>query len=84
MYQDYLKFYPGFPIEGVNFVDVLPFLQDKEVFTAITRDLGALCASPNVVAHSVRPALATRVMLPQNELTPTPRRSVRRGRNASS
>ena len=54
MYQDCLKFYPGFPIEGVNFVDVLPLMQDKEVFTAVIRDLGALCASPNVAAPEAR------------------------------
>lgn len=54
MYQDYLKYYPGFPIEGVNFVDILPFLLEKEVFTAITRDVGALCASPNVAAPEAR------------------------------
>ena len=45
MYQDYLKFYPDFPIKGVNFVDVLPFMQDKELFRNMTRDLGVLCAS---------------------------------------
>ena len=63
MYQDYLKFYPDFPIKGVNFVDVLPFMQDKEVFTAITRDLGALCASPNVVAPEARGFLFASPML---------------------
>ena len=63
MYQDYLKFYPDFPTKGVNFVDVLPFMQDKEVFTAITRDLGALCASPNVVAPEARGFLFASPML---------------------
>ena len=63
MYQDYLKFYPDFPIKGVNFVDVLPVMQDKEVFTAITRDLGALCASPNVVAPEARGFLFASPML---------------------
>lgn len=63
MYQDHLKFYPDFPIKGVNFVDVLPFMQDKEVFTAITRDLGALCASPNVVAPEARGFLFASPML---------------------
>ena len=63
MYQDYLEFYPAFPIKGVNFGDVLPFLQDKEVFTAITRDLGALCASPNVVAPEARGFLFASPML---------------------
>lgn len=63
MYQDYLKFYPGFPIEGVNFVDVLPYMQDKEVFTSLIKDLGALCASPNVVAPEARGFLFASPML---------------------
>ena len=53
-YKDALKFYPDFPIKGVNFVDVIPFLQDKELFRGITRDLGVLCASPNVTAPEAR------------------------------
>jgi len=53
-YKEALKFYPDFPIPGVNFVDVIPFLQDKELFRAMTRDLGVLCASPNVTAPEAR------------------------------
>ena len=53
-YKESLKFYPDFPIKGVNFVDVIPFLQDRELFRAITRDLGVLCASPNVAAPEAR------------------------------
>ena len=53
-YKDALKFYPDFPIEGVNFVDVIPFLQDRELLRSATRDLGVLCASPNVAAPEAR------------------------------
>ena len=53
-YKEALKFYPDFPIPGVNFVDVIPFLQDKDLFRAMTRDLGVLCASPNVTAPEAR------------------------------
>ena len=53
-YKEALKFYPDFPIPGVNFVDVIPFLQDKGLFRAVTRDLGVLCASPNVTAPEAR------------------------------
>ena len=49
-YKDALKFYPDFPIEGVNFVDVIPFLQDKDLLRGAARDLGVLCSSPNVAA----------------------------------
>lgn len=62
-YKDAIKFYPDFPIEGVNFVDVIPFLQDKELFRSITRDLGVLCASPNIAAPEARGFLFATPML---------------------
>ncbi len=62
-YTQYLKFYPDFPIEGVNFVDILPFIQDKEVFTSLIKDLGALCCSPNIVAPEARGFLFAAPML---------------------
>ena len=63
MYQDYLKYYPDFPIKGVNFVDVLPFMQDKEIFTSIIKDLGKMADSPNVVAPEARGFLFAAPML---------------------
>jgi len=62
-YKDALKFYPDFPIPGVNFVDVIPFLQDKDLFRGITRDLGVLCASRNVAAPEARGFLFATPML---------------------
>ena len=37
-YTKYLKFYPGFPIEGVNFVDIMPLIQNKAVFKNVIND----------------------------------------------
>jgi len=54
MYEELLKYYPGFPIEGVNFVDIIPLMQDKDVFKKLIVDLGALVASPNVAAPEAR------------------------------
>lgn len=62
-YKDAIKFYPDFPIEGVNFVDVIPFMQDQQLFRNITRDLGLLCASPNVAAPEARGFLFATPML---------------------
>ncbi len=62
-YKKYLKFYPNFPIEGVNFVDIMPFIQDKALLTALTKDLGDLCASPNIVAPEARGFLFAAPML---------------------
>ena len=53
-YKQVLKFYPNFPIHGVNFVDIIPFLQDKEIFKALIDDIGRTCASPNILAPEAR------------------------------
>ena len=62
-YKQILKFYPNFPIEGVNFVDIMPFIQDKAVFTSLVKDLGKLCQSPNIVAPEARGFLFASPML---------------------
>ena len=62
-YKDVLNFYPDFPIEGVNFVDIIPFLQDKGVFKDLVDDIGAACDSPNIVAPEARGFLFTAPLL---------------------
>ena len=62
-YNSALKFYPNFPIEGVNFVDIIPFLQDKEVFKSLVDDIAKACTSPNIVAPEARGFLFTAPML---------------------
>jgi adenine phosphoribosyltransferase len=53
-YSKYIKFYPDFPIKGVNFVDIIPFLQDKALFRSLCDDLTAMCAAPNIAAPEAR------------------------------
>ena len=62
-YSKFIKFYPDFPIKGVNFVDIIPFLQDKALFKSLTDDLTALCAAPNVAAPEARGFLFAAPML---------------------
>lgn len=62
-YNDFIKFYPDFPIKGVNFVDIIPFLQDKELFRHLTDDLSAMCEAPNVAAPEARGFLFAAPML---------------------
>ena len=62
-YQKALKFYPDFPIKGVNFVDIIPFLQDNKVFRSLVDDIGRRCASPNIVAPEARGFLFTAPLL---------------------
>ena len=68
-YKKALKFYPDFPIKGVNFVDIIPFLQDKELFRSLTADLSTLCASANIAAPEARGFLFAAPMLSQDDKT---------------
>ncbi len=62
-YKEILKFYPDFPVAGVNFVDIIPFIQDKDVFKSLVMDLSALCDSPNIAAPEARGFLFAAPML---------------------
>jgi adenine phosphoribosyltransferase len=54
MYEEHLKFYPGFPKEGINFVDVIPLMQDKNVFNNLIEDLGKLVTASTIAAPEAR------------------------------
>ena len=62
-YKQFIKFYPDFPIKGVNFVDIIPFLQDKALFHSLVDDLAAMCATPNIAAPEARGFLFSAPML---------------------
>ena len=62
-YKKALKFYPDFPKPGIQFIDIIPLMQDKAMFKALTADLSALCASPNVAAPEARGFLFAAPML---------------------
>ena len=62
-YKKTLRFYPDFPIKGVNFVDIIPFLQDKGIFKELVDDIGKACASANIVAPEARGFLFTAPLL---------------------
>lgn len=49
-----IKFYPNWPKEGVNFVDLLPLLSDAETFGVIIEELGKHVTTPNVAAPEAR------------------------------
>jgi len=53
-YASFLKFYDGFPKKGVNFVDIMPFIQDRELLKSLVGDLGRMCDSPNLAAPEAR------------------------------
>ena len=50
MFEETLKFYQNFPKEGINFVDIMPFMQNKEVFTKLIGEIGKTVAAPEARA----------------------------------
>ena len=67
-YRQYLNFYPDFPIKGVNFVDIIPLIQNKQLFRRLTRDLAALCTAPNIAAPEARGFLFSTPMLYETDI----------------
>lgn len=49
-----LKYYKDFPKEGIVFVDIMPFLQNKEVFTRLMNAVGEACTTSTIVAPEAR------------------------------
>lgn len=52
--KDVLKYYKDFPKEGIIFVDIIPYLQDKAVFNELIAEVGRLSTAPNIVAPEAR------------------------------
>lgn len=67
-YKKYLNYYPDFPIKGVNFVDIIPLIQSKEVFRSLTKDLASMCAAPNIAAPEARGFLFSTPMLYDSDI----------------
>ncbi|MBP3383074.1 MAG: hypothetical protein J6K78_04105 [Tidjanibacter sp.] len=49
-----IQFYPDWPKEGVNFVDLLPLLSDAQIFGVIVEELGKHVTTPNIAAPEAR------------------------------
>jgi adenine phosphoribosyltransferase len=62
-FKDVLKFYPNFPSEGINFVDIMPFLQDRKVFSNLIAEIGKLVTAPSVAAPEARAFLFSTPLL---------------------
>ena len=49
-----MKYYKDFPKEGIVFVDIIPFLQNKSVFKQLTAKVAEACTTPNIIAPEAR------------------------------
>ncbi|MBP3762468.1 MAG: purine phosphoribosyltransferase family protein [Bacteroidales bacterium] len=54
MFEDIIRHYPDFPKPGIDFIDVLPFLHDKEAFNAAVREIDRLATTPNLATVEAR------------------------------
>ena len=54
MFEDTLKFYQDFPKVGIKFVDIMPYLQDRKIFTELIGEVGKLVTAPSVAAPEAR------------------------------
>ncbi len=54
MFEEVVKHYHNFPKEGIDFIDVLPFLGDKRVFTDAIRQIDTMCTAPTVATVEAR------------------------------
>ena len=52
--KEVLKYYKDFPKEGIVFVDIIPFLQNKAVFKELIAKVAEACTSPNIIAPEAR------------------------------
>lgn len=66
-YDSVFKHYPDFPIPGIDFIDIMPFLQDREAFRSIVHDLDDAVTAPNVATVEARGFLFAAPLLTESE-----------------
>ena len=54
MFENVIKHYLDFPKPGIDFIDVLPFLQDKEAFQQAVNEIDHLTTASNVATVEAR------------------------------
>lgn len=53
-YRDIINHYPDFPKPGIDFIDIIPFLSNKEAFSQLITDIDANVHCPNVITVEAR------------------------------
>ena len=65
--KEVLKFYKDFPKEGILFIDLIPFLQNKKTFSEIIAKLTEFTSAPNVATPEARGFLFAAPLLTASE-----------------
>lgn len=71
MFEEVIRHYPDFPKPGIDFIDVLPFLQNKQAFTSAVEEIDRLCTAPNVATVEARGFLFAAPLLCQSHRVKT-------------
>lgn len=67
-YHDIINHYPDFPKPGIDFIDIIPFLQNKEAFNQLIADIDAATHCPNVATVEARGFFFAAPLLTQSKL----------------
>ena len=67
-YKDVINHYPDFPKPGIDFIDIIPFMSNKEAYNQLVADLDANVHSPNVITVEARGFLFAAPLLTQSKL----------------
>lgn len=65
--KEILKYYKDFPKEGIIFVDIIPFMQNKRVFKELMNRVKVACTTPNIIAPEARGFLFAAPLLTEAE-----------------
>ncbi len=71
MFENIVKHYHNFPIKGIDFIDVIPFLQDKQVFQEVVENLNKMISTPNIATMEARGFLFATPLLYSNNSVST-------------
>ena len=66
-YLDIINHYPDFPKPGIDFIDIIPLLSNKEAFAHVVDDIAGSVHSPNVITVEARGFLFAAPLLTQTE-----------------
>ena len=67
-YKDIINHYPDFPKPGIDFIDIIPFLSNKEAFNELIADIDRNVHCPNVATVEARGFFFAAPLLTQSKL----------------
>ncbi|MCR5064401.1 MAG: hypothetical protein K6A67_01390 [Bacteroidales bacterium] len=66
-YLEVINHYPDFPKPGIDFIDIIPFLSNKEAFSQLISDIDQNTHTPNIITVEARGFLFAAPLLTQSK-----------------